>query len=362
MEVSHGNKARRNSIAMVTPITRTPGICRSHFPAALTPSTSRSEDVPMFNNSPTPCSSISSSPVSSSPPRSSSPDDKGYDLCSRSLNISSRVRHHSNYHSDHHDQEQPEDDDLPPDPGMRPRTYSLPATHARMLRPAENGSNVWRDVYTCPVRSFSRTTKGVVNKGDSVRKCSISSILSSSSTVTDTEERVRTMSIASQDSIGVGFCGGVGIDGGAGGAVGQVAPSYYKVALLGTIGVGKSALCRQFMSSEYLGTYENSCDGEEGPSIVSVMLDGEESMIEFYEGPTGAFHSTESGLKKVKDLSCLPLHESCRARHPLVSGQPRILTALDTAGGRVVCPLRSPVGTSSSLTDVGLSRLEPVFE
>ncbi|XP_076470086.1 GTP-binding protein REM 1-like [Babylonia areolata] len=64
------------------------------------------------------------------------------------------------------------------------------------------------------------------------------------------------------------------------------APSYFRVALLGSPGVGKSALIRQFMSSEYRGTFDIvTPDAEDPETTVSVMLDGEESMIEFIDQP-----------------------------------------------------------------------------
>lgn len=158
---------------------------------------------------------------------------------------------------------------------IRPRTYSLPATqfyrlarqHAPPLSQLPNSRSGWNDVYTCPVRCFSRTTKGVVNRGDSVRKCSLSSLLSSHSShsamaetpslddpTLDPQGQGQSPGPPGQDQ---GRCGGVGVSAGAHG--GTLAPAYYRVAVLGTTEVGKSALVRQFMSSEYLGTYGDSC-------------------------------------------------------------------------------------------------------
>ena len=306
---------RRFSVAMAT-TSYNPSPSMRHL-SAFRPPAMGHEGTMRYSSSPSPPS------CSSSPPRSSSPDDRGSEASSRSAQGKARLKDH---HFLHHQQqnsrkttgERPDEDREearrrggrraepgPRDPKLRQRTLSLPATHAQTLRPvrfgassataaammlpAESGPNPWRDVYTCPVRSFSRTTKGVVSRGDSMRKCSLSSLLSSasSSTVTDLEERQRAMSIVSQDSVqgqgqsqgqGQGVCGGVVVDGGAEGAL---APAYYRVAVLGTVEVGKSALCRQFMSSEYLGTYGDSfgeswavlsqCSSYEVCSCVSVL-------------------------------------------------------------------------------------------
>ncbi|XP_070196021.1 uncharacterized protein [Littorina saxatilis] len=329
MEVTARQTPTRRYSLTPTPYTPyTPSTSPSRYQSAFRPTTiSAVEHEGTFRYSTSPsCSS-----TSSSPPRPSSPDDKVCDSSFRSLNLNSyRVpnagagtsTYTNHYHhlqsiaanakssrrrqAEDFDEENDKDNDdgdeegedvevnsvTPPGSRMRPRTYSLPATHARGLRGplpdsfCSASSNPWRDVYTCPVRSFCRTTKGVVNRGDSVRKCSMSSLLSSASgsNFADfAEERQRAMSIVSQDSITAacspqgqgqaqgqsqgqsqgqgqdqarGVCGGVGVDGGADGAL---APAYYRVAVMGTVEVGKSALCRQFLSSEYLGTYGDSC-------------------------------------------------------------------------------------------------------
>ena len=296
--------ARRYSVAMAPTSYST-----SPSPSRYPPSSSSSSIRPAsmghegtFRHSASPSCSSSSS----SPPRSCSPEEKTHEAGARSVNLNARL--HNRKHVSRARQrpagaeggveEEGEGDGEEGEEGggggdlattstapglVRPRTYSLPGPYFRGLRllpESCSGASPWRDVYTCPVRSFSRTTKGVVNRGDSVRKCSMSSLLSSASgsALADVEERQRTMSIASQDSVlqgagqaqgpgqgpgpgpgqgqGQGVCGGVGVDGGADGAL---APAYYRVAVLGTVEVGKSALCRQFLSSEYLGTYGDSC-------------------------------------------------------------------------------------------------------
>ncbi|CAL1529268.1 unnamed protein product, partial [Lymnaea stagnalis] len=63
--------------------------------------------------------------------------------------------------------------------------------------------------------------------------------------------------------------------------------SYFRVVIQGDEGVGKTALTRQFSSSEYMGTYDNmaSTDGElTEKTVVPVLLDGDESIMEFIDG------------------------------------------------------------------------------
>ncbi|XP_067651732.1 GTP-binding protein Rit1-like [Haliotis asinina] len=124
------------------------------------------------------------------------------------------------------------------------------------------------------VRSFKTTSKGVVNHGDSFKKRSTVSLMSSGSTVTENEQRQRTLSVASEESTAV-----------SGGS--SAAPSYFRVVMLGAPGVGKTTLTRQFMTSEYMGSYDviTPDPDEHDDSIVSVMLDGEESMMEFIDNP-----------------------------------------------------------------------------
>lgn len=55
----------------------------------------------------------------------------------------------------------------------------------------------------------------------------------------------------------------------------------YIVSLLGTSGVGKTALIRQFMTSECINAYEKQHDGISGCEKVSIMLNGEESELYF---------------------------------------------------------------------------------
>ncbi|XP_012941826.1 GTP-binding protein REM 1-like [Aplysia californica] len=107
-------------------------------------------------------------------------------------------------------------------------------------------------------KSFTTTAKGVINAGDIVRKTSVNSLMSSGSAVPLEERQEAPLSAGAAD-----------------------------VVIQGDEGVGKTALTRQFSSSEYMGTYNNatSTDGDmTETTIVPVLLDGEESVMEFIDG------------------------------------------------------------------------------
>ncbi|XP_076449908.1 GTP-binding protein REM 1-like [Babylonia areolata] len=172
----------------------------------------------------------------------------------------------------------------------RPRTNSLPsctARHSRHRHSSDGGSSresVNRALSSdklCRVRSFKLTSKGVVNHGDCFKRMSTNSLMSTGSAASEVTseqaQRPRAYSEASEASSSGVVSGGTGS---------CSAPSYFRVALLGSAGVGKSALLRQFMTSEYRGTFDVATPDTEDPeTTVSVMLDGEESMVEFIDEP-----------------------------------------------------------------------------
>lgn len=166
----------------------------------------------------------------------------------------------------------------------------------------------YRDPRTCvSVRTFTTTAKGVINAGDIVRKTSVNSLMSSGSAVpweaqerrksaehtsSDSQSRERAGSEASTDS-------NSSIPDAVPAAPSRPAPaaklvtntpsnpSYFRIVLQGDEGVGKTSLCRQFSSSEYMGTYNNnvSNDGDfTETTVVPILLDGEESIMEFIDG------------------------------------------------------------------------------
>ncbi|XP_050395382.1 GTP-binding protein GEM [Patella vulgata] len=154
----------------------------------------------------------------------------------------------------------------------RPRTNSMPNCQSHHLAVPHMDYNEYSsiDERICRIRSFRTTAKGVENNGDSFKRHSTNSLMSSGSTVTDYEKQ-RSSSITSEDSqtnSGVSWV-----------------PSYFRVALIGSNGVGKSAISRQFLTSEYVGYDVTTPENEEQDTTVSVLLDGEESIMEFTEDP-----------------------------------------------------------------------------
>lgn len=103
----------------------------------------------------------------------------------------------------------------------------------------------------CPVRNFTISSRGLVNRGDSFKRRSNASLASdagSSSSAHDAQgsprtpgSRHRTMSTTSQDSNGV-----------------SQPQSSVRVLLIGPPGVGKTALMQQFLTSDYMGCADTS--------------------------------------------------------------------------------------------------------
>ncbi|CAH0767660.1 unnamed protein product [Bemisia tabaci] len=105
------------------------------------------------------------------------------------------------------------------------------------------------------LRSFSFTSKGIINRGDSFRR------------------RSRSNSLLPKPDTGPP-------DKGAPSPPPDVVS--YTVGLLGAQGVGKTSLISQFMTSECINAYDRQRDdGGEGEQSVSIMLNGEESELRF---------------------------------------------------------------------------------
>ncbi|XP_044270888.1 GTP-binding protein REM 1 [Tribolium madens] len=127
----------------------------------------------------------------------------------------------------------------------------VPDTRAARGNPEEEDEDSYR------LRSFSFTSKGIINRGDSFRR-----------------RRSRSNSL----------CPAVG-----GGMPSlllnepeqTVSVCNYIVALLGANGVGKTALISQFMTSECINAYDRQKDTLSGAETVSIMLNGEESELTF---------------------------------------------------------------------------------
>uniref|UniRef100_A0A1A9W9T6 Uncharacterized protein n=1 Tax=Glossina brevipalpis TaxID=37001 RepID=A0A1A9W9T6_9MUSC len=78
----------------------------------------------------------------------------------------------------------------------------------------------------------------------------------------------------------------------------------YRIVMLGDSGVGKTALVNQFMTSEYMHTYDASLDDEFGEKTVSVLLDDEESELVFIDHPSVEM-SVENCLSTYEPHGCV---------------------------------------------------------
>ncbi|XP_011143476.1 GTP-binding protein RAD [Harpegnathos saltator] len=122
----------------------------------------------------------------------------------------------------------------------------VPDTSSQMP-PREDGED--EDSYR--LRSFSLTSKGVVNRGDSFRR---------------RRSRSNSLAPAEQEN-----------------EVRRAPPKEvvsHNVAMLGSRGVGKTALISQFMTSECINAYDRQRDVPSEQSVF-VMLNGEESELRF---------------------------------------------------------------------------------
>lgn len=169
-------------------------------------------------------------------------------------------------------------DNLYADDGAVMRRHSMPPSPFRL---SLSSNDIRNPEVLRRVRSFKTTSKGVVNSGDVMRKRGSMCLTPTSGlTVTSSDidlsssrgtgiGRARLPSTTSQGSSAEYSFASSG------------APSYYRVLVLGSSGVGKSALINQFMSSE-----NNTTDDPSSlDSTVSVMLDDEESLLEFCNYP-----------------------------------------------------------------------------
>lgn len=154
-----------------------------------------------------------------------------------------------------------------------PRRNSMPDTGVKDLlsvREGANGEPLRR------VRSFKMTSKGIVNRGDTFRESNTSLASDGSFSeqpfhVNRHRQRVQSESEDVESEAVIDAATSTSI------------PNVYRVALCGSVGVGKTALVNQFKTSEYMGGFEISIGDVEDEMTVSVLLDGEESTIEFHD-------------------------------------------------------------------------------
>ncbi|KAM0727397.1 GTP-binding protein RAD [Formica fusca] len=177
---------------------------------------------------------------------------------------------------------------------IRPRVHSLPE---KAYNPRASD-----DLYR--LRAFSITHKGVVNRGDSIisrRSRSNTSVNSS-----------RNSNVSGERSPFEGSCCS-GQDASTDSDIEETI-SKYRVILLGDSGVGKTALVSQFMTSEYINTYDASLDhhlyvvdDEFGEKTVSILLDGEESEMIFIDHPHVEM-SVENSLSTYEPHACIVVY------------------------------------------------------
>lgn len=131
---------------------------------------------------------------------------------------------------------------------LGPRRSSMPNVAGNFLRVPEDQDNKLRRV-----RSFKTTSKGaVVNRGDSFKKKSTNSLMSTGSTVTEgrqQQQQANHQQYQHQPHV-------TNINSYLPGA--PPIPTYYRVIIMGAAGCGKSLLTKQFMTSDFVGGNEDS--------------------------------------------------------------------------------------------------------
>ncbi|KAK3085969.1 hypothetical protein FSP39_011448 [Pinctada imbricata] len=119
------------------------------------------------------------------------------------------------------------------------------------------------------VRSFHMTRKGIVNRGDKLRRKSNISLLSTDSTGSSACDDGSGEHLAAHDHVQeILFL-----------------PDIFKVAIVGGTGVGKHTLRKQFMTSEGICTSGRniSIDESERETSVCVLIDGDETLVKFID-------------------------------------------------------------------------------
>ncbi|ELT87346.1 hypothetical protein CAPTEDRAFT_220080 [Capitella teleta] len=176
---------------------------------------------------------------------------------------------------------------------MRRRTYSMPTknryrkpSQAEITSAAAAGDSTQSSRHSSQgdddedfvrVRTFSTSARGIINRGDSFkRRCLNLAAADAPGGEVDTDgdvHRERTWSNTSQGSSA------------GSGASSCSSPPVHRVVVMGARGVGKTAIIQQFMTSEYMGNADSSIEEEEEEEqrSVSVLLDGQESTMQFID-------------------------------------------------------------------------------
>ncbi|KAG5682220.1 hypothetical protein PVAND_011586 [Polypedilum vanderplanki] len=177
--------------------------------------------------------------------------------------------------------------ELPVPDHIRPRVCSLPD------RPAAYNPRVSEDLYR--LRTFSISKGTVVNCGDSIISRRSKSNTSMNSTTSKLSER---------SPFDGSCCGGYTGNSNSSDSSETTPPTRYRVVMLGDSATGKTALVNQFMTSEYMHTYDASLDDEFGEKTVSILLDGEESELIFIDHPAIEM-SVENSLSTYEPHACV---------------------------------------------------------
>ncbi|EDW79762.1 uncharacterized protein Dwil_GK17958 [Drosophila willistoni] len=182
--------------------------------------------------------------------------------------------------------------ELPVPDHIRPRVCSLPE---RPYNPRASD-----DLYR--LRHFSISKGNVVNCGDSI----ISRRSRSNTSVNSTNSRASERSPFEGSCCGAGYANVDSLPASPDESENQEPPppARYRVVMLGDAGVGKTALVNQFMTSEYMHTYDASLDDEFGEKTVSVLLDDEESEMVFIDHPSVEM-SVENSLSTYEPHGCV---------------------------------------------------------
>ncbi|XP_055892818.1 GTP-binding protein GEM-like [Biomphalaria glabrata] len=154
-----------------------------------------------------------------------------------------------------------------------PRRRSMPNVTEHFL--AVPNAEESRESRLRRVRSFKTTSKGVVvNRGDSFKIKSTNSLMSTGSAITDATRSQQLQLpqnlMNNNDDILTPEAPPI--------------PTYYRVIMMGAAGCGKTLMSKQFLTSDYVGGCDDNIESHE-PHTVSVLLDGEESTIEFIDPP-----------------------------------------------------------------------------
>ncbi|KAH8418695.1 hypothetical protein KR222_010951 [Zaprionus bogoriensis] len=184
--------------------------------------------------------------------------------------------------------------ELPVPDHVRPRVCSLPE---RPYNPRASD-----DLYR--LRHFSISKGNVVNCGDSI----ISRRSRSNTSVNSTNSRASERSPFEGSCCGAGYANVDSLPASPDESenLEPPPPARYRVVMLGDAGVGKTALVNQFMTSEYMHTYDASLvlDDEFGEKTVSVLLDDEESDMVFIDHPSVEM-SVENSLSTYEPHGCV---------------------------------------------------------